>query len=170
MGWVRCGSNIISVPITENGTAFDYDVWNGISATKTNFNNIHSDYCLYNGNIVEEMYAYLQGSSGYEGFCFKCKEGLNLTVSESYVLSFVLDVANTVTFNATEHKFGIKHSNSQISNFNTSTDQEFTRQTGRQNISFTFTADTNNYFSFIASCCAGSGVIRFIDIKITSVT
>ena len=172
MAYYRClegnGGGGSPIQITSNGTVLDYDFWHGLEATKTNFNCVFSDYCLYNSNIVEEVCAYLQTASGYEGFCFKCKDGLNLTVGSNYNLSFDLEVPNGITINPTDYRFGIKHSSSQISNFNTTTDQDFTRQTGTQTVSFTFTAAANNYFSIIVSACtSGSGLLRLRNIKIT---
>ena len=166
---VAGGGSVLDTKITSAGTYFDYDNWECYDASATNFKYIHSDYFLENGVITPEIYAYCKVGSGYEGFCFPCSSEYTLVDGNNYIFSFVLDIENTVTWQS-GYQFGIKWSSTKITNFNTTADQSFTRQTGRQNVSFPFTAGSDNYFAILASSLSASGAFRLIDPKIEPAT
>lgn len=167
---VAGGGSVLDTKITSAGTYTDYDPWNANSASKNNFTYVHGDYFLDNGTPRQEICGFLNPASGYEGFCFECSRDYTLTEGSSYTLTFVLELADTIEW-MSGYQCGIKRTDTKIANFNTSADQQFTRQAGRQNVSFTFTAGATNYFAILMSGAnSGSGLIRLIDMEINPAT
>lgn len=150
-----------------------WDFWRTAASgrtARTNFSFIWSDYVVVNSRLVEAIETYINCTSGYEGVCFNIDARFpDLVSGNNYVFTCTLDVATTVTFQQS-YNFGLKYSTTLVTNFNTTVDQSLTRQTGAQAVSFSFTAGADNFISLIASACGGSGLIRFIDVKIEEAT
>lgn len=170
MGWVRCSGGL------ESGAwmpySLDRDIWNGIQSNKVNVTWAFSDWQdEFEGNTSFIKF-FCRTASGYEGVCFTFPSAYNLVSGTSYNLKFTFTSPSGIAITASSYNWGCKWTNSAISGFNTPIDLAFERLVDQsQDITFNFTADSNNYFSIILSALSsGSGVFTVSNIRIEEVT
>lgn len=143
-------------------------------STSYRIQDLFSYYTINRGRFEKAIMIYTASDSGYEGFCFNLAP-FNLVAGRNYIITFELDVGN-ITFYGS-YPWGIKYSNVRIptsgaastNTFNITPDQDFLQQTGRQMVSFQFTADTSNYIAVLLSRMSGSQKVKMYmrNIRIT---
>lgn len=170
MTWYRC-SGFEESSGAWQPYSLERDLWNGILSKSTNSTFAFSDYTDYlyspKSFIVFEMHT----ASGYEGRCFTFPSYYNLVEGTNYNLKFDFTAPSGITISGS-YNWGCKWSNTEITNFNTSTTVNFQRIVGDvQSVVMPFTASSSNYFSIILSALsANSGIFYVTDIEIEEAT